>query len=317
MSRLARTTGILGCVILVAGETLIDRVTRPDRSSSDHPGGGPFNSARTIGRLGRPVCIATVLGQDAAGDVCLADLRSSHVDTSLVRHIDLPTTTAIATLDESGAATYVFDFESSAGRHLEVLDVPKGTTFVHVGTLALVLEPFATAVQGAIDSLSDDIALLVDPNCRPSVVTDPAAFLAHVRAAIVRADVVKVSDDDIEFLQRLDATFPGPADLVGAGTPCVLYTRGGSGVDVMGAWGTRMVAAPKVTVADTVGAGDSLSGAFVAWFDERNLSRADLRDETSVVAAAEFAVRVAAITVSRTGAEPPTRDELDAYAFEY
>ena len=302
-------------MILVAGETLIDRVTRPDGSSSDHPGGGPFNSARTIGRLGRPVRIVTVLGKDAAGERCLADLTSSHVDTSLVRHIELPTTTAIATLDETGAASYVFDFQTSAGRHLDVLDVPVDSSFLHVGTLALVLEPFATAVQRAIERLPDDVALLVDPNCRPSVVIDPAAFLAHVRAAVARADVVKVSDDDIDYLQSLDPTFPGPAEIVAGGTPCVLYTRGGSGVDVMGSWGTHTVAAPRVIVADTVGAGDSLSGAFVAWLDEHNLGRSDLVDRASVVAAVEFAVRVAAITVSRSGAEPPTRDELDAFSF--
>jgi fructokinase len=302
-------------VILVAGETLIDRVVRPDGTTSDHPGGGPFNSARTIGRLGEPVQLISVLGNDQAAQLCLADLVESGVDISLVKQVELTTTLAIATLNESGAASYVFDFETSAARHLESLEIPTDTTFLHVGTLALVLEPFATAVETAINALPDGVALLVDPNCRPSVVTDPAAFLAHVRADQARADVVKLSDDDLDYLRSLDASFPGPADFIAAGTSCVLYTRGGAGVDVIGPWGTQTVSAPRVSVADTVGAGDSLSGGFVAWFGVRGLGRADLANRDYVVAAAEFAVRVAAITVSRVGAEPPTRADLDAFDF--
>jgi fructokinase len=303
-------------VILVAGETLIDRVVRLDGTTSDHPGGGPYNSARTIGRLGEPVRLISVLGTDEAAQTCLAGLRESGVDTSLVRTVDLTTTLAIATLNDSGAATYVFDFDISAARHLESLDIPADTSFLHVGTLALVLEPFATAVERAIATLPDVTVLLVDPNCRPSVVTDPAAFLAHVRADLARADVVKLSDDDLDFLQSLDAAFPGPHDFIAAGASCVLYTRGGSGVDVIGPWGTQTVPAPRVSVADTVGAGDSLSGAFVAWFSERKLGRSDLAGRDHVIAAVEFAVRVAAITVSRVGAEPPTRADLEAFGFD-
>jgi fructokinase len=232
-----------------------------------------------------------------------------------VKQVDLTTTLAIATLNDSGAASYVFDFQTSAARHLETLDIPADTSFLHVGTLALVLEPFATAVERAIAHLPASVALLVDPNCRPSVVTDSVAFLSHVRADLARADVVKLSDDDLDYLRGLDPEFPGPAEFIAAGTSCVLYTRGGAGLDVIGPWGTQTVSAPKVTVADTVGAGDSLSGGFVAWFGERGLGRSDLANRDHVLAAAEFAVRVAAITVSRVGAEPPTRADLDAFAF--
>lgn len=302
-------------MIVVAGETLIDRVVQPDGTTSDHPGGGPFNSARTIGRLGRPVCLISVLGSDPAGDECLTGLIESGVDTSLVQRSPLSTTLAIATLNEAGAASYVFDFETSAARHLERVDLPADTTFFHVGTLALVLEPFATAVEAAIESLGDDVVMLVDPNCRPSVVRDAATFVQHVRTAIGRADIVKLSDDDLDYLRTVDPDFPGPAELVAHGTACVLYTRGGAGVEVFGPWGSTLVAAPRVTVADTVGAGDSLSGAFVAWLDAHTCDRDSVRDEAVVVEATEYAVRVAAITVSRHGAEPPTAAELAAFDF--
>jgi fructokinase len=302
-------------VILVAGETLIDRVVRPDGTTSDHPGGGPFNSARTIGRLGVPVRLLSVVGRDPAGDLCLEALTQSHVDTALVQRIDLATTLAVATLNEAGAASYVFDFETSAARHLEGFELPADIDYLHVGTLALVLEPFATAVHEAIDALPGRVALLVDPNCRPSVVGNPDLFIAHVRAALARADIIKISDDDLDFLRSLDPTFPSATEWIATGASCVLFTRGSAGVDVIGKWGTTTVAAPRVTVTDTVGAGDSLSGAFLAWCSERQLGREGLGKRELVVAAAEFAVRVAAITVSRAGAEPPTRDDLRDFYF--
>jgi fructokinase len=304
-------------VLLVVGESLTDRVIALDGTSSDHAGGGPFNSARTIGRLGRDVALVTVIGADERGAECVRLLAESGVDTSYVRQIDLPTTLALATLDESGAATYVFDFETSAARHLERLELPVGTTFLHVGTLALVLEPFATAVETAIAALPDEVSLLVDPNCRPTVVRDAAAFIGHVRADLARADVVKLSDDDFAYLRSLDATFPTPEELIENGTSCVLFSRGSTGVEVYGPWGRELVAAPHVVVADTVGAGDSLSGAFVAWCDEAGLRRHDLRNREVVVAAARYAVRVAAITVSRAGANPPTTADLEAFDFRY
>ena len=310
-------TGSWHCVsvILVAGESLVDRVLRPDGTSSEHPGGGPYNSARTIGRLGQDVSLASVLGDDERGRLCLDGLVTSGVNIDQVHIVELPTTVAAAVLDQAGAATYTFDFETSAARQLHDLVVPLGTSFLHVGTLALVLEPFASAVQSAIDSLAPGVALLVDPNCRPSVVSDAASFLGHVRAAVSRADVVKLSDDDLDYLRTLDPSFPGPLELLDAGTSCVLYTRGSAGVDVMGPWGQTNVPSPKVKVADTVGAGDSLSGGFVAWWTQSQLQRTDLTRQGAVVSATEYAVRVAAITVSRVGAEPPTREDLENFAF--
>ena len=297
-------------MIVVVGETLTDRVRRPDGTTNDHPGGGPFNTARTIGRLGQPVQLATVIGNDERGQLCLAELAESRVDTSLVQRNELPTTLALATLNAAGSASYEFDFESSAARQLSDLRLPSDTTFLHVGTLALVLEPFATAVQAAIDSLSDNVALLVDPNCRPSVVRDVPAFLGHVAAAIARADVVKLSDDDLAYLRELDGQFPDPATLIERGISCVLFTRGSSGVDVIGPWGSQTIAAPSVVVADTVGAGDSLTGAFLAWWSKNRLTRDDLSNRDCVVAATSFAVHVAALTVSVAGANPPTMAKL-------
>ena len=185
-------------MILVVGEALIDLVRPADGSISAHPGGGPFNTARTIARLGRPVAFLGRLSNDAFGLQLRAALVADGVGTATAPDTDDPTTLALAQLDADGAATYRFYTEGTSVPGLSARDamalVPEGVVAVHVGTLGLVLQPFADATEAIVDALAPHALVLVDPNVRPALITDRASYETRLARVIAKADIVKVSD---------------------------------------------------------------------------------------------------------------------------
>lgn len=298
-------------MIVVGGEALVDLVISPKGEVTAKLGGGPFNAARTIGRLGVQVAYLGALSNDRFGSMLHAQLVADGVDDSLVRFTELPTTLAAAELDESGAASYRFYLTDTSAPLGGVDRLPADARILHVGTLGMVLEPMATSIERLVAGTSTDVLVLLDPNCRPRVTPDRDAYLARLERMAARADVVKVSTDDLEFIA------PGAnrrcIDSFVANGSVVLHTDGAHGVHVYFAdGGAAHVAAPTVEVVDTIGAGDSFGGAFVAWWREAGLGRADLVRHEAVLSAVGAAVQVAARNCSRAGAEPPTRHELGA-----
>lgn len=298
-------------MIVVGGEALVDLVISPTGDVTAKLGGGPFNAARTVGRLGVPVAFLGSLSYDRFGSMLHARLVADGVRDELVRRTDLPTTLAAAELDESGSASYRFYLSDTSAPLGGQGELPTDTRIVHVGTLGMVLEPMATAVEALVASVGPEVLVLLDPNCRPRVTPDRTAYLARLGRMAERADVVKVSSDDLDYIA------PGEhhraiAAWVGGGS-VVLHTDGGAGVHVHLVDGsTAHVAAPDVQVVDTIGAGDSFGGAFAAWWHEAGLGRHDLGRRDAVLAAVGAAVQVAALNCTRAGAEPPTRAELGA-----
>jgi fructokinase len=152
---------------------------------------------------------------------------------------------------------------------------------------------------------------MVDPNCRPAVIRDRATWLERLGAVIARADVVKVSGDDLDYLAPGVATGSAARGLLDRGPSIALLTDGGRDVVVITRRGTVELAVPAVRVVDTVGAGDSFSGGFLARWIERGLGRADLADDEAVTEAVARAIEVASVTCQRAGADPPHRADLD------
>jgi fructokinase len=214
-----------------------------------------------------------------------------------------PTTLALAEVDAAGAATYRFYTEgtSAPGLTAEAAGEP---AVLHAGTLGLVLEPMAAAVEALVARLAGRALIMLDPNIRTAAIADEAGYRARLDRVLAHTDVVKVSDEDLAWLA------PG-GTLLERGPAVALVTRGGHGATVHGAFGTVEVAAPPVTVADTIGAGDTFGAGWLAWWTEHGLSRSALRDGDAVAEATAFACRAAAITCSRAGADPPRRAELD------
>lgn len=274
-------------------------------------GGGPFNTARTIGRLGLPVTFLGAVSNDRFGTQLYAALMADGVAGAATVRTDLPTTLAAAELDDHGAATYHFYFAGTSAPALaSVPAAAAAPAAVHVGTLGLVLEPMATTLRGYLTGLPVDTLVMLDPNCRPAVVTDRSAYTSRVHAACRRADVVKISTDDAEFLAPGSDPLVYARTLLELGATAVLVTAGGDGTWAVCAEGERKVPTTPITVADTIGAGDSFGGGFLAHWELTGRGRAELADLDALADATAAAQEVAAITCQRVGADPPRRSEL-------
>jgi len=172
-----------------------------------------------------------------------------------------------------------------------------------------VLEPMATTLEGIVSEIGDHVVVMLDPNCRPRVTPDHRAYVARLQRMLLRADVVKVSTDDLDFIASEDHA-AGLRLLLDGAASVVLHTDGGRAVHIHWKGHDIEVGVPSVDVVDTIGAGDAFGGAFAAWWDQAGLRRADLVDRDAVRAAVTAAVEVAAISCTRAGAQPPRRDEL-------
>lgn len=300
-------------MILCCGESLIDML--PRAATTGEPafapvaGGAVFNTAIALGRLGAPSGYFGGLSTDLFGQVLSGALDASRVDATLAPRSDRPTTLAFVTLTD-GHAQYAFYDENTAGRMLTEGDLPAlpdDIKALFFGGISLVSEPGADS-YAALCARAGDRVVMIDPNIRPSFVTDEARYRARLTAMLARADIVKVSDEDMQWLGIT------PAALIEGGAALVLETRGADGVSAVSARGELLVPARKAKVVDTVGAGDTFNAGLLA-----GLWRAGLLSRAAVRAAAlddlgpavTLGAAAAAITVSRAGANPPWDTELD------
>ncbi|WP_104140312.1 carbohydrate kinase [Arthrobacter sp. ZGTC131] len=307
-------------MLTVIGEGLVDVVQRSSGIEA-HVGGSPLNVAVGLARLGHPVQFIGRYGRDAYGESVAAHLKASSV--MLPQAPDgLPTSVATALVDDDGAATYTFDLAWELPGLAERLPfMLQGTTLLHTGSIATMLAPGAADVLAAVEHARPSATISFDPNCRPSIITDADYARRQAEKFVTLSDIVKASDEDLAWL------YPGVdvlesarrwLSLGGAGGPAmVVVTRGASGPWGITAAGEAEFAAPRVDVADTVGAGDSFMAALLSGVVDRGLAgaqnRADLRDlpVDGLAALLAHASRAAAVTVSRAGANPPTRAELN------
>jgi fructokinase len=302
-------------MILVGGEALYDLVLQgEDDDLHGHAGGAAFNTARTIGRLGRPIAYLGRLSLDRFGQRLEALLVDDGVSLESVVRTNEPTTLALAEVDDDGVARYRFYERGTSAPGLTVetaLEVlPDQVDILHVGTLGLTLEPVATALEAVVERLAGHALVAVDPNCRPWVVDDADAYRERIRRVLRHAHVLKVSEEDIEFLEPERSSVDGVRALLEHGPSVGLLTRGPNGALVITRTAEVAVPAPRAKVVDTIGAGDAFGGGFLAWWSERGLGRDELGQIDLVVEATEFACLVAARTCSRPGASPPYRSEL-------
>jgi fructokinase len=294
--------------VLVIGEALADIVKRADGSVVEHPGGSPANVAITLGRLGRAPRLLTSFGDDERGAGIRAWLEESHVDVQVARAER--TSTAAATLDETGAATYEFDLSWDLG-DVEVAPAE----LLHIGSISAVLDPGGRQVAELVARVRPTTTITYDPNARPALMGDPVDAAARVAELVALADVVKVSDEDLAWFHpdlELGQAVQAWLDL---GPALVVVTRGGEGATVYRQGSSAWVAAPKVDVVDTVGAGDTFMGALIDGLVGAGVAgdRAALRaiDADVLAQILSRCARAAAVTVSRSGANPPWTHELD------
>jgi fructokinase len=301
--------------IVVGGEALIDLVPHAAGELRAHAGGGPYNTARTLGRLEQDVHYLGCLSDDGFGGRLRAQLVEDAVKLDTVVPTPLPTTLALAEVDEHGAATYRFYSEGTSAPALEpeaaLAALPERVDMLHVGTLGLVMEPTALALQAVVEAVAERALIMVDPNCRPTFISDRGTYRRSLAATLRYAHVVKVSNDDLEYLEPGASPVDAARTLLEDGPRVALLTLGGDGAMIVTAGSAETVPAPLVEVVDTIGAGDAFGGGFLAWWRLRGLDRDALGDPDAVRAATTFACVVAARTCERAGASPPLLSELD------
>lgn len=297
--------------LLVIGECVADIVRLPGAADQVHPGGSPANVAYGLARLGHGVTLLTQLGPDADGRQIRDHLAGAGVEVR-TDGATAPTPSAAVTLDGAGQAAYTFEITWTLGP----VSLEQPPRHVHTGSIAAVMEPGATAVVAAVDALRTAATVSYDPNVRPELMGDHAAAVRKVERCVALSDVVKASDEDLEWL------YPGqePGQVaerwLATGPAVVLVTRGGDGALAVLPDGRVAVEAPPVDVADTVGAGDAFMSGTLHALAARGLLGADGRerlrslDRATVTDVLRHAAASAAVTVSRAGANPPDAAEL-------
>lgn len=304
-----------GTRIVVAGDALIDLIVDQAGGITPAPGGGQYNVARTIARLGGNVHFLGRLSDDFFGRLLRQRLDADGVGTDLVADTLDPTTIALAEIDPQGVSHYHWYIERTTVPGLQLADALRGLEptpgSLHVGTLGLTMEPVADSLAALTAAVPAETFVMVDPNCRPTATPDAARFRARMARVMEHADVVKGSNEDFDYLAMAPTPEATARLLLDRGVGAVLVTHGSASARGYCAAGEVDVPVPAVNVIDTVGAGDAFGGAFLQYWLEQGWHRERLSDAEALREAMSFAVRAAAAICTRAGAEPPTRAEMD------
>ncbi|MGJ8547545.1 MAG: carbohydrate kinase family protein [Sulfitobacter sp.] len=308
-------------MILCCGEALIDMIPAATSAGRDgfvpHPGGAVFNTAIALGRLGLRAGMLTGISTDIFGAQLLEALRASHVDTAHVVTSNRPSTLAFVHLQD-GHATYNFFDENSAGRMLAPADLPDlspEVSALYFGGISLACDPGAASYAALLARHHDTRAVMIDPNIRAPFITDIAAYRARLDLMFRCADIVKVSDEDLNWLVPEPLSLEDKVKIVQAkGPSVVILTQGGAGATGFLASGAQVhVPAQRVKIVDTVGAGDTFNAGVLAKLADlgalQKSALADLAPDILRQALAHGAA-VAAVTVTRAGANPPWAEEV-------
>ena len=306
-------------MILCHGEMLIDFIPTEaiggGRAYRPAVGGSPGNVALALARLDVPVGFVGGLSNDFFGDEIVAMLEASGVSTAYVSRLDRPTMLAFVSLEGEEPRYAFYDAESSS-RHWRLADMPAispDVTTLHFGSLSLIRLPAAKAFAELMRREAPKRIISFDPNIRAGLVGDEEDYRARLDEFFSTANVIKLSRADLDWI----APGKDPAALatgwLGKEVRLVLLTEGADGATIFGRAGQVSRPAFAIEVADTVGAGDATMGGLLAALQDRALLTRDrLEDvkESDLVEVLDFALAVAAVTCSRTGADPPRRAEI-------
>ena len=301
--------------ISVTGEALVDFVPDAQGQSQWTPGGSGLNTALALARLDMKTSFAGALSEDENGQ-CLADfLRAEKINLDHALMSTKPCPHVVVSKDTNGAPHYDLHLADSALEDAPARwNWPEGTQHFHATSFAATLGPGGEAACVALRDARKIMTTSFDPNIRASIFPDRTSIPLLLAQRIRHADIVKVSSED------LDAIAPGIlhdhviSEWRGLGARLIIITRGAQGAVALFGSSHIEVAAPQITVCDSVGAGDTFMGALLAMMAQDNhLGRWQLPEESQVVRWLTFATQAASLCCTRPGAHPPTCDEMVAF----
>lgn len=312
-------------MIVVCGEALVDMVPGQcgeDQGYVPRPGGSPYNVAIGLARLEVPTGFLGRVSTDRFGRLLRGHLERNRVDMRYVVGATEHTTLAFVHTGQGQDVEYDFYTENSADRNLRPADLPTALApkveALHFGSFSLALEPGASTLAGLMSRERGRRLITLDPNVRQQFVDDRSSYRQRLEGWVAIVDVVKASSADLEWLYP-DLTPERVArDWLQRGPALVIVTHGGEGSAAYGHLASARARAPRVTVLDTVGAGDSFMSAAVAWLHHQgrlDSGRVEELDEHELHELLVYASRASAFTCTRAGADPPTEAELAAFPY--
>ena len=296
--------------IWVCGEVLIDLI--PDGTERKAVvGGGPANTAKALSKLGLATQFIDGISSDQYGQMALKELHQDGVLLDYVNFSDKPTSLAIVSLSQSGAATYEFVIDATATFDFSHAWLPNPfelkPSLLHIGTLVTAIEPAASVLHEWASKVAEVAPVVFDPNIRPAVMDNRDLYVAAVEKWVAISSAVKVSDDDLHWLYPDQSIENVVNRWLSDGVALIVVTFGAKGLTGFTSEGKVEVGAVKVDVVDTVGAGDTVGAVLVEAIVEKGL--ANLTGD-NLKATLARAAKAAAITCSRIGAQPPSKMEI-------
>jgi fructokinase len=300
--------------IAVLGEVLIDFKATGPLAFQGYPGGSPFNVAIAAARMGQATAFLSQVSRDLLGQPLKRYLLDNGVNTGWLLESDAPTTVAFVE-ERDGHAHFVFMSNGAADTLYDPQPrpvLPDSVRFVQFGSISLLAEPTAGSILDIVAAHRDRAVVMLDPNCRPALTPDREAYRRFLRTrCIPLAHVLKLSDQDLDWLEPERPHADIAAELLALGPRVVIFTLGEQGATLYRRDASPVtVAPPPVAVVDTVGAGDTFTGALLSRLSELEITRADLLDTAPWPMLLGFAVRAAAINCTRAGCNPPHRTAL-------
>ena len=310
-------------MVTCVGESLIDFVPEGTTKNSfglpiwkPVAGGSPFNCAIAAARLGAEVQFVGTVSTDMFGDHIMERLRTEHVDVSLIKRVDFHSTLAFVKREAKGTASYAFLANEAADRAFTLdmvpLRLPAGG-LLQFGSISLIGDPAGQSILSLVAREKNRRVCAFDPNIRPNIVTDETVYRARLEQALEASSILKTSDEDLEYMYPGRSLEYAVNAAMKKGVRIVIVTRGVNGTEAYFDSRKTSAQAVPVEVADTIGAGDSFHAAILVWLNEHGVREPVHLHELTIEDIREalvFATKVAAITCSRTGSDPPRRREL-------
>lgn len=310
--------------IVSLGELLIDFAPVGERTYQANAGGAPANVLAAAAKLGKKAAFIGMVGQDDFGDMLAGDLAAAGIDVSALRRTGKACTTlAFVNLDAHGDRSFTFVRRPGADMLLTPEDVDlelvRSAKIFHFGSVSMTHEPCRSAtLQTAKSARKNGVTVSYDPNLRPLLWSCPEEAKRVILEGMQYADILKISEEELEFLTGIRDLEEGSSKLMEFGLKLIFITLGPKGCFYRCGAGCGRLPTYDTRVVDTTGSGDAfLGGALTAMLDRgiENLASFTIAQMDEI---ADYGNRAGSLVASRKGAIPsmPDREQMEACAHE-